>query len=200
MTVVRGRKIFTVIVCREAQVNIWTRLQSYDGCAISYVWVNMWLNENMWVNDTNIRDVAMTSREVARRRALIVRYSGIATRFLNMTQNRQDVVLGPSMAACYVHDHPNLCHRSLRYLKLNARPSHNVVRGCTTIAHYIYEKAVRCLSLIFRVRTCINVVWIATTSYVDFTIPYNPGVIGSDVPWLECPACNALTWVITVTE
>ena len=26
------------------------------------------------------------------------------------------------------------------------------------------------------------------------------GVIGSDVPWLECPACNALTWVITVTE
>ena len=27
-----------------------------------------------------------------------------------------------------------------------------------------------------------------------------PGVIGSDVPWLECPACNALTWVITVTE
>ena len=27
-----------------------------------------------------------------------------------------------------------------------------------------------------------------------------PGVIGSDVPWLECPACNALTWVIAVTE
>ena len=27
-----------------------------------------------------------------------------------------------------------------------------------------------------------------------------PGVIGSDVPWLECPAYNALTWVITVTE
>ena len=26
------------------------------------------------------------------------------------------------------------------------------------------------------------------------------GVIGSDVPWLECPACNALTWVMTVTE
>ena len=26
------------------------------------------------------------------------------------------------------------------------------------------------------------------------------GVIGSDIPWLECPACNALTWVITVTE
>ena len=26
------------------------------------------------------------------------------------------------------------------------------------------------------------------------------GVIGSDVPWLECSACNALTWVITVTE
>ena len=26
------------------------------------------------------------------------------------------------------------------------------------------------------------------------------GVIGSDVPWLECPACNALTSVITVTE
>ena len=28
----------------------------------------------------------------------------------------------------------------------------------------------------------------------------NAGVIGSDVPWLECPACNTLTWVITVTE
>ena len=26
------------------------------------------------------------------------------------------------------------------------------------------------------------------------------GVIGSNVPWLDCPACNALTWVITVTE
>ena len=26
------------------------------------------------------------------------------------------------------------------------------------------------------------------------------GVIGSDVPWLECPACNALAWVITVME
>ena len=26
------------------------------------------------------------------------------------------------------------------------------------------------------------------------------GVIGSDVPWLECPASNALAWVITVTE
>ena len=36
-----------------------------------------------------------------------------------------------------------------------------------------------------------------------FIITYNStksGVIGSDVPWLECPACNALTWVITVTE
>ena len=27
---------FTMIVYREAEVNIWTRLQSYDGCAISY--------------------------------------------------------------------------------------------------------------------------------------------------------------------
>ena len=26
------------------------------------------------------------------------------------------------------------------------------------------------------------------------------GVIGSDVPWLDYPACNAITWVITVTE
>ena len=29
---------------------------------------------------------------------------------------------------------------------------------------------------------------------------HGDGVIGSDVPWLECPASNALTWVITVTE
>ena len=28
----------------------------------------------------------------------------------------------------------------------------------------------------------------------------NAGVIGSDVPWLDCLASNALTWVITVTE
>ena len=44
----------------------------------------------------------ITPREVARRRAMIVRYytiSGIATRFLNMAKNLQDVVLGPSMAA-----------------------------------------------------------------------------------------------------
>ena len=33
-----------------------------------------------------------------------------------------------------------------------------------------------------------------------FTNCHDAGVIGSDVPWLECPACNALTWVITVTE
>ena len=26
------------------------------------------------------------------------------------------------------------------------------------------------------------------------------GVIGSDVPWLDCPASNAIAWVITVTE
>ena len=26
------------------------------------------------------------------------------------------------------------------------------------------------------------------------------GVIGSSVPWLDCPACNAITWIITVTE
>ena len=33
-----------------------------------------------------------------------------------------------------------------------------------------------------------------------FLIDNETGVIGSDVPWLECPACNAFTWVITVTE
>ena len=27
-----------------------------------------------------------------------------------------------------------------------------------------------------------------------------PGVIGSDVPMIDCPVGNALTWVITVTE
>ena len=26
------------------------------------------------------------------------------------------------------------------------------------------------------------------------------GVIGSNVPWLDCPSSNAITWVITVTE
>ena len=36
---------------------------------------------------------------------------------------------------------------------------------------------------------------------MDILVPTGfAGVIGSDVPWLECPACNALTWVITVTE
>ena len=34
----------------------------------------------------------------------------------------------------------------------------------------------------------------------SFDLSIRTGVIGSDVPWLECPACNALTWVITVTE
>ena len=34
----------------------------------------------------------------------------------------------------------------------------------------------------------------------DMNLADSDGVIGSDVPWLECPACNALTWVITVTE
>ena len=35
---------------------------------------------------------------------------------------------------------------------------------------------------------------------MSMTMWEDTGVIGSDVPWLECPACNALTWVITVTE
>ena len=106
-------------------------------------------------------------------RVMIVRYSTIsciATRFLNMTENRQDVVLGPRRTTS--HDYarftpdgprsPNLrqsqvvvrclnvrCDHRLRYLKFNARHSHNVVRGRTTIAQDLYEKAVRCLSLIF---------------------------------------------------
>ena len=44
----------------------------------------------------------------------------------------------------------------------------------------------------------------ATPSIPLFRLCVEPmsstGVIGSDVPWLECPACNALTWVIAVTE
>ena len=36
--------------------------------------------------------------------------------------------------------------------------------------------------------------------FLDFFYKMAAGVIGSDVPWLECLACNALTWVITVTE
>ena len=41
--------------------------------------------------------------------------------------------------------------------------------------------------------------------YIEFakicnTHYFIAGVIGSDVPWLECPACNTLTWAITVTE
>ena len=88
--------------------------------------------------------------------------------------HRQDIVLGPSMAAtsyniarlCTIHpDGPRSpkfrpsqvverclkarCTHTLRYLKLNVRPSHNVVRGRTTITQDVYEKAVRCLSLIF---------------------------------------------------
>ena len=43
---------------------------------------------------------------------------------------------------------------------------------------------------------------LAKTLYPSSSVAaiFHSGVIGSDVPWLECPACNALTWVITVTE
>ena len=56
---------------------------------------------------------------------------------------------------------------------------------------------------------------LGVTKYVDFILLHNlnyiqfaclkSGVIGgpligSDVPWLDCPASNAITWVITVTE
>ena len=41
---------------------------------------------------------------------------------------------------------------------------------------------------------------IAGVVAADVTALADAGVIGSDVPWLECPAYNALTWVITVTE
>ena len=55
--------------------------------------------------------------------------------------------------------------------------------------------------------------WLHTLQQFQFTIVHRAGsehgnadglsrapVIGSDVPWLECPACTALAWVITVTE
>ena len=38
------------------------------------------------------------------------------------------------------------------------------------------------------------------SNYVGIGLGGGAGVIGPDVPWLECPACNALTWVIAVTE
>ena len=76
------------------------------------------------------------------------------------------------------------CDHSLRYLKFNAIPSHNVVRGRTTIAQYIYEKDVRFLSLIFssenmskcRINSCDVVRWYLDTlqsqaRVVDMTKP-----------------------------
>ena len=94
--------------------------------------------------------------------------------FLSMTKNRPDVVMGSSIAARSYNIarlrtiYPRWstisqtspiaggvrclnarCDNSLRYIKLNARPSHNVVRGRTTIAHDIYKKTVLCISLIF---------------------------------------------------
>ena len=44
--------------------------------------------------------------------------------------------------------------------------------------------------------TCMQLV----SGIIYFQSKSLTGVIGSDVPWLDCPACNALTWVITVTE
>ena len=127
-----------MIVCREAEVNIWTRLQSYDGCAISHdvvrrrttmaqhreKAVHMRKHAKIWYKYPRRR---IASREVARHRAMSVRFStisGIATRFLNMTKNRQDVVLGPSMAATsyniarFTPDgprYPNFAHRRWSY-------------------------------------------------------------------------------------
>ena len=178
MTIVRGR--IDMIVCREAQVNIWTRLQLYDGRAISYdvlrrhttmtrPWYNIVRRPYTWEHVKIWYKRRMTSREVARRRAMIVRYSisGFATRFLNMTKNRQDI-LQPLLTshdyARFIADGPRSpkfrpsqvvvrflkawCDHSLRDIKFNVRPSHNVARGHTTIAQDIYEKSIWCLSLI----------------------------------------------------
>ena len=41
---------------------------------------------------------------------------------------------------------------------------------------------------------------VAGTPTAVAVVDLRAGVIGSDFPWLDCPACNALTWVITVTE
>ena len=43
-------------------------------------------------------------------------------------------------------------------------------------------------------------IYVTGRSNTTIKVTGRSGVIGSDVPWLECPACNALTWVITVTE
>ena len=60
--------------------------------------------------------------------------------------------------------------------------------GCSCITHVSWSTSGRPNR-----RVC----WAALrgTGFIIWT-----GVIGSDVPWLECPACNDLTWVITVTE
>ena len=61
----------------------------------------------------------------------------------------------------------------------------------TLTKHYLPDKM--CVVYTFILAICPT---------IEPTAPAEPdaGVIGSDVPWLECPACNALTWVITVTE
>ena len=113
-------------------------------------------HESMCKHGTYIRDVAWCqerSHDFSRWLCDTLQ-SGIATRLLNMTQNRPDVVLGPSMAATSYNIarsrtiHPRWstitqtlsiadkaqCDHSLRYLKLNGfwypkmYPSHVVVR------------------------------------------------------------------------
>ena len=45
-----------------------------------------------------------------------------------------------------------------------------------------------------------NTIQVYSVTVMTYAIALEAGVIGSDVPGLDCPACSDLTWVITVTE
>ena len=130
-------------------------------------------HDNMWIYGTNIRDVACRQErlhDVAR-----WLYCTLQSR-----ASRPGFWTWPKTAKTLYHiarlrtNHPRWytitqtapiagvrlkarCDHSLRYLKLNALPWHNVVRGRSTIAQDIYEKAVRCISLIYVYH--INIFW-----------------------------------------
>ena len=142
---------FTMVVCREAEVNIWTRLQTYDGCAISYDVVirqtTMAQHRAMAVQWEHVKNMVQTSTMIAWRQERsydVARWlhdtrqsrasqpgfltwpktaktSYLAPRWLRSRITSHDYARFTPM----VHDHPHFAHR---------RWSYDVLRPGVTIA------------------------------------------------------------------
>ena len=63
-----------------------------------------------------------------------------------------------------------------------------------------YRNVIQCIEIFDNTHSVQPIAVPGIESLSPMSAIVSAGVIGSDVPWIECPASNDLSWVITVTE